>query len=74
MATADKRKRKKEQLAVEGIPDAESLARTRQMAISALAHYGEPQMTLEELHRAIAHLKPGRSLSDALREEREAGW
>lgn len=49
--------------------------RTRALADRALAAYGEPTMSPEELRRLVdASLPQGWSLSDQMLKDREAGW
>ena len=48
--------------------------RTAALIKEALAHYGEPTMTLEELQQALSEALPGVSFADWIIEDRRAGF
>lgn len=47
---------------------------TRELADKALERYGEPDMTVAELRRALDERLGDMSLSEWVVKEREAGW
>lgn len=48
--------------------------KTREAALKALAKYGEPAISLEELRRLTDASLPEGALSGQLLKDREAGW
>ena len=52
----------------------EMFRQTRELADRALATYGEPTMSLEELQHALDESLGDISLSDEILRQREAGW
>ncbi len=50
------------------------VARATKLAHKALAQYGEPTMSLEELRAILSRKLEGISLSDLIIQERQQGW
>jgi len=72
--TTKKRKAKAQVLPIDREPYRSRIRRATEMARDALAHYGEPTMTLEELRQAMAEALPDVSLSDWFIKDRNAGF
>jgi hypothetical protein len=52
----------------------DKVAKATKLVKDALAQYGEPTMSLEELRRELNKQLKGISLSDLIVEERQKGW
>ncbi len=50
------------------------VAKATKLVQDALAQYGEPTMSLEELRQELNNQLKGISLSDLIVEERQKGW